>query len=54
MKWVVVAFKHPEQKRSVLYRQNIPDISLIDVVHEAKSRGANLMSIRGFPEEGDS
>lgn len=44
--WVLVAFNHPEQQKSVYYRQNIVD--LVHAVKTAIEKGANLMSIRGF------
>jgi hypothetical protein len=51
MKWVVVAFKHPNLKKSVYYNRNIKDLeALYNAVEVAASRGANLMSIRGFDE----
>lgn len=51
MKWRVVAFKHPEKERSVLYHQDVPDEDLLDSVKQAVERGANLLSIRGFTEK---
>ena len=48
-RWVLVAFKHPEEQKSVYYRQNIVDLLL--AVQLAIDKGANLMSIRGFEDE---
>ena len=48
-RWTLVAFKHPDEQKSVYYRQNIKD--LIRAVLRACEEGANLMSIRGFDEE---
>jgi hypothetical protein len=48
-RWTIVAFKHPDEKNSVLYRQNVVD--LLRAVQKAIDEGANLMSIRGFDEE---
>lgn len=50
MKWRIVAFNHPEEEKSVVYRQNINDEKLLDLVKSAIEKGANLMSIRGFEE----
>ena len=46
--WRIVAFKHPEVEKSVLYRQNITTEELLDAVKRAIELGANLMSVRGF------
>ncbi len=50
MKWSIVAFNHPEESRSVLYRQDLDFERLLHAVEAARLKGANLMSIRGFPE----
>ena len=51
MKWIIVAFNHPDNSKSVIYRQNISEEQLIKTIYEAIGNGANLMSIRGFEEE---
>lgn len=48
MKWTIVAFDHPEHSKSVLYRQGMTDKGLLKAIETAISKGANLMSIRGF------
>lgn len=45
-RWTVVAFKHPDLENSVYYRKNIKHLDR--AVKTAESKGANLMSIRGF------
>jgi len=50
MKWCIVAFKHPNSKNSVLYRQGLTKNGLITAIYDAIEREANLMSIRGFPD----
>lgn len=45
-RWTLVAFKHPDEQKSIHYRQNIVDI--VHAVKVAVIKGANLMSIRGF------
>ena len=50
MKWRIVAFNHPEEEKSVVYRQNVSNEKLVDLVRLAIEKGANLMSIRGFEE----
>ncbi len=51
MKWIIVAFEHPDRSRSVLYRQGLDEAGLLKAVSDSYLRGANLMSIRGVPEE---
>ena len=46
-KWAIVAFVHPTQGRSVLYRQNLTIQELLQAVKKAIDKGANLLSIRG-------
>ncbi len=48
-RWTVVAFKHPDMEHSVYYRKGI--VHLDRAVKTAESKGANLMSIRGFDIE---
>lgn len=45
-RWTLVAFKHPDLEHSVYYRKNIKHLD--NAVKTAESKGANLMSIRGF------
>lgn len=51
MKWRLVAFSHPKEERSVLYRQNLTDEQLLQAIKRALELGANLMSIRGFEKK---
>ena len=47
--WAIVAFKHPEQGKSLLYRQKIlGKEALLRAVEKAYDLGANLMSIRAY------
>ncbi len=48
MKWTIVAFKHPEDQKSVYYRQNVVDLDV--AIAKAIKKGANLISIRGFED----
>jgi len=50
MKWRIVAFNHPDEEKSIIYRQNVSDEKLVELVKAAIENGANLMSIRGFEE----
>lgn len=47
VKWIIVAFNHPESAKSVLYRQGLGIQALLAAVERAANDGANLMSIRG-------
>lgn len=49
--WRIVAFKHPEREKSVLYRQKLTTEALLNAVKRAIELEANLMSIRGFKEK---
>ena len=44
--WTVVAFDHPFEGHSVLYRQGLDEADLLKAVADAVEEGANLMSIR--------
>lgn len=47
--WAIVAFKHPERGKSLLYRQKIVGKeNLLRAVEKAYDLGANLMSIRAY------
>ena len=47
--WAIVAFKHPQQGKSLLYRQKIVGkTKLLRAVEKAYDLGANLMSIRAY------
>jgi hypothetical protein len=48
VKWALVAFNHPLQSKSVLYRQDLTVTSLIRALENAIENGANLVSIRGY------
>ncbi len=55
MRWVVVAFDHPGQVRSLVYRQDVQGTAaLLKAVETAAEKGANLLSIRGFADVLDS
>ena len=45
-RWTIVAFKHPDLEHSVYYRKGIKHLDR--AVKTAETKGANLMSIRGF------
>ncbi len=51
MKWTIVAFKHPDRSKSVLYRQGLAILGLHRAIDDAEREGANLISIRGFSVE---
>jgi ClpP class serine protease len=51
MRWRIVAFHHPYEEKSVVYKQNLTSEKLVEVVMKAIEKGANLMSIRGFEKE---
>ena len=51
MKWIIVAFDHPNKSKSILYKQNITLATLLKAVEEAAMSGANIMSIRGFEND---
>lgn len=53
MKWRIVAFDHPDQEKSVLYRHCSDEDALLKAILDAVDDGANLISIRGFDEEPD-
>ena len=48
VRWALVAFNHPLQSKSVVYRQGLTKKSLIVVLEQAIDQGANLVSIRGY------
>lgn len=50
MKWRIVGFDHPRVEKSEIYRQNLSDEQLIEVIRKGIQRGCNLFSIRGFEE----
>jgi len=50
VKWIVVGFKHPEEKKSIVYRQDLSDEALIEVIKLGIQKGCNIFSIRGFRE----
>lgn len=49
-KWIIVGFRHPEQKRSRLYRFPTSNEELIRAILKGIEKGCNLFSIRGFEE----
>lgn len=49
--WAIVAFKHPEQGKSLLYRQKLTFEGLLRAIEKAHDLGANLMSIRWYIEK---
>uniref|UniRef100_A0A6M3XDJ9 Uncharacterized protein n=1 Tax=viral metagenome TaxID=1070528 RepID=A0A6M3XDJ9_9ZZZZ len=51
MKWIIVGFKHPDQKKSIIYKQNISSETLLKSIEEGIDLGCNIFSIRGFKEE---
>lgn len=52
MKWIIVGFKHPSEKKSLIYKQNISSETLLKSIEEGIEKGCNVFSIRGFEEEG--
>ncbi len=50
MKWTLVAFNHPDDNKSIAYRQGLDFRQLIAAMGRAVEEGANLFSIRGFEE----
>lgn len=52
--WRIVAFKHPDQEKSLLYLQDVSAEYMIKKLEEAIEKGANLVSIRGFVQKGGS
>jgi len=53
LKFTIVAFNHPVDTKSVLYRQNLSEDNLVFAIRAAVTKGANLFSIRAFKEEKD-
>ena len=53
-KWRIVGFKHPEDEKSRIYKQNLGDEGLINAVQLGVARGCNLFSIRGFKVDEES
>lgn len=47
-KWRVVGFKHPDEKKSLIYRQNLNNAGLLKAINDGIRKGCNLFSIRGF------
>lgn len=50
MKWRIVGFNHPMQEKSVVYRQGLSEIQLVETIKKGIKQGCNLFSIRGFKE----
>jgi hypothetical protein len=48
MKWIIVGFEHPNKTKSLIYRQNVSDEKLGEVIKQGIEKGCNLFSIRGF------
>lgn len=51
MRWRIVGFKHPEQEKSLIYKQNLTDEQLVKAIKQGIEKGCNLFSIRGFKNE---
>ena len=51
MKWRIVGFNHPEQEKSIIYKQGLSDERLLKAVRDGIEKGCNLFSIRGFKEK---
>ena len=47
MKWTIVGFKHPEELKSLVYKQEILEKTLLRTIEEGIRKGCNLFSIRG-------
>ena len=46
--WRIVGFKHPDDEKSIIYRQNLTDDALLEAILLGIQKGCNLFSIRGF------
>lgn len=51
MKWVIVGFDHPYTRKSLVYKQNILENTLIKTLMHGIEQGCNIFSIRGFEVE---
>ena len=47
MKWTIVGFNHPEELKSLIYKQEILEKTLLRSIEEGIRKGCNLFSIRG-------
>jgi len=54
MKWRIVGFNHPEEEKSLIYKQNLKHDQLLNAITKGIEKGCNLFSIRGFKEEASS
>jgi len=52
MRWRIVGFKHPQNEKSLVYKQNLTDAQLISAIEQGIQKGCNLFSIRGFEQNG--
>ena len=50
IKWTIVGFNHPEEGKSLVYKQNILQKTLIKTIEEGIEKGCNLFSIRGIDD----
>lgn len=50
MKWIIVGFNHPILNKSLIYKQNIKEETMIKAIKEGIEKGCNLFSIRGIPD----
>ncbi len=50
MRWTLVGFRHPDNSRSLIYKQGMSQEGLVKAIEEGAERGCNLFSIRGFKE----
>jgi len=50
-KWIIVGFKHPDIKNTLIYKQDISTQELIRQILKGIEKGCNLFSIRGFEKE---
>jgi len=48
-RWVIIGFKHPTHKHSIIYKSGLTTEQLLKVLQTYASE-CNLFSIRGFEE----
>lgn len=51
MKWRIVGFNHPNEEKSIIYKQKLTTDKLIKAIRQGILLDCNLFSIRGFQDE---
>ena len=51
--WIMVGFKHPDEKKSLIYKYCKNDTELLKEIKKGIKKGCNIFSIRGFEKEGN-